>query len=336
MQADLGRARALLKSVFGYDDFRLGQQEVLEAILAGENVMAVMPTGSGKSMLYQLPALLRPGLTVVVSPLIALMRDQVRQLQALRIAAGALNSANDYAETLRVEEAIRDGRLRLVYVAPERLVREDTQRLLREAGVNLLAIDEAHCVSQWGHDFRPEYLVLGEIAAALGNVQTMAVTATADKPTRAEIMRKLFVRAPKIFVQSFDRPNLFLAMRPKKQALRQLAEALAPHKGENGIVYCSSRKRCEQFAQALCGLGHEALPYHAGLPPEMRSANQDRFLREDGVIICATIAFGMGIDKPDVRFVAHLNLPKTIEAYTQETGRAGRDGEPADCVLLWR
>ena len=335
MQADLGRARALLKSVFGYDDFRLGQQEVLEAILAGEDVMAVMPTGSGKSMLYQLPALLRPGLTVVVSPLIALMRDQVRQLQALRIAAGALNSANDYAETLRVEDAIRDGRLRLVYVAPERLVREDTQRLLREAGVNLLAIDEAHCVSQWGHDFRPEYLVLGEIAAALGNVQTMAVTATADKPTRAEIMRKLFVRAPKIFVQSFDRPNLFLAMRPKKQALRQLAEALAPHKGENGIVYCSSRKRCEQFAQALCGLGHEALPYHAGLPPEMRSANQDRFLREDGVIICATIAFGMGIDKPDVRFVFHADLPQSIESYYQEIGRAGRDGLPADTLLLF-
>ena len=335
MQPDLAQARHLLKTVFGYDDFRPGQPEVLEAILAGEDIMAVMPTGSGKSMLYQLPALLRPGLTVVVSPLIALMRDQVRQLRDLRIAAAALNSAIDYAETQRVEEAIRDGRLRLVYVAPERLVREDTQRLLREAGVSLLAIDEAHCVSQWGHDFRPEYLTLGEVAVALGAAQTMAVTATADKPTRQEIIRKLFAREPRIFIQSFDRPNLFLAMTPKKQALRQLAEALAQHKGENGILYCSSRKRCEEFAHALNGLGYEALPYHAGLAPEIRSANQDRFLREDGIVICATIAFGMGIDKPDVRFVFHADLPQSIEAYYQEIGRAGRDGLPADTLLLF-
>ena len=335
MQAEMERALAILKTVFGYDSFRPGQAEVLEAIFNGEDVMAVMPTGSGKSILYQLPALVRSGLTIVVSPLIALMRDQVRALQEYKIAAGSLNSANDYAETLRVEDAIRSGKLRLVYVAPERLVREDTLRLLREAKASVLAIDEAHCVSQWGHDFRPEYLALGEIARALGNVQTLAVTATADEPTRQEISRKLFVRSPRIFVQSFDRPNLRLAMTAKKNSARQIADALDAHKGSNGIVYCSSRKRTEKFAEALCDLGHDALPYHAGLPSDTRSANQDRFLREDGVVICATIAFGMGIDKPDVRFVFHADLPQSVEAYYQEIGRAGRDGLPADTLLLF-
>ena len=335
VHADMLRARAILKSVYGYDSFRPGQAEVLEAIFNGEDVMAVMPTGSGKSILYQLPALVRLGLTIVVSPLIALMRDQVRQLQNNKIAAGALNSANEYSENLRVEDAIRTGKLRLVYVAPERLVREDTLRLLREAKASVLAIDEAHCVSQWGHDFRPEYLALGEIARALGGIQTLAVTATADEPTRTEIARKLFVRPPHIFVQSFDRPNLRLAMMPKKNAARQIADALDVHKGSNGIIYCASRKRCEAFAESLTDLGHDALPYHAGLPPDTRSANQDRFLREDGIIICATIAFGMGIDKPDVRFVFHADLPQSIEAYYQEIGRAGRDGLPADTLLLF-
>ena len=335
MQSDMQRALSILKSVFGYDAFRQGQAEVLDAVFAGNNVMAVMPTGSGKSLLYQLPALVRPGLTIVVSPLIALMRDQVQALREYKIAAGALNSANEYAENLRVEEAIRAGKLRLVYVAPERLVREDTLALLREAKANLLAIDEAHCVSQWGHDFRPEYLALGEIARALGDIQTLAVTATADEPTRREISRKLFARAPQIFVQSFDRPNLRLAMTAKKNSARQIADALDAHKGSNGIIYCSSRKRCEKFAEALCDLGHDALPYHAGLLPQTRSANQDRFLREDGIVICATIAFGMGIDKPDVRFVFHADLPQSIEAYYQEIGRAGRDGLPADTLLLY-
>ena len=329
------RALHILETVYGYDSFRPGQREVLEAVFAGEDVMAVMPTGSGKSLLYQLPALVRPGLTIVVSPLIALMRDQVQALRAYKIAAAALNSANEYAENMRVEDAIREGKLRLVYVAPERLVREDTLALLRDARANLLAIDEAHCVSQWGHDFRPEYLALGDIARALGDIQTLAVTATADEPTRKEISRKLFVRPPHIFVHSFDRPNLRLAMTAKKNSARQIADALEAHKGSNGIVYCSSRKRCERFAEALCALGHDALPYHAGLAPLTRSANQDRFLREDGIVVCATIAFGMGIDKPDVRFVFHADLPQSVEAYYQEIGRAGRDGLPADTLLLF-
>ena len=335
MQSDMQRALSILKSVFGYDAFRPGQAEVLEAIFAGGDVMAVMPTGSGKSLLYQLPALTRGGLTIVVSPLIALMRDQVQALREYKIAAGALNSANEYAENLRIEDAIRAGKLRLVYVAPERLARDDTLALLREAKASLLAIDEAHCVSQWGHDFRPEYLSLGAVARALGDIQTLAVTATADQPTRQEISRKLFQRPPKIFVQSFDRPNLRLAMAAKKNAARQIAEALEAHKGSNGIVYCASRKRTEQFAEALSALGHDALPYHAGLAPDTRSANQDRFLREDGVVMCATIAFGMGIDKPDVRFVFHADLPQSVEAYYQEIGRAGRDGLPADTLLLF-
>ena len=335
MQSDMQRALSILKSVFGYDAFRPGQAEVLEAIFAGGDVMAVMPTGSGKSLLYQLPALTRGGLTIVVSPLIALMRDQVQALREYKIAAGALNSANEYAENLRIEDAIRAGKLRLVYVAPERLARDDTLALLREAKASLLAIDEAHCVSQWGHDFRPEYLSLGAVARALGDIQTLAVTATADQPTRQEISRKLFQRPPKIFVQSFDRPNLRLAMAAKKNAARQIAEALEAHKGSNGIVYCASRKRTEQFAEALSALGHDALPYHAGLAPDTRSANQDRCLREDGVVMCATIAFGMGIDKPDVRFVFHADLPQSVEAYYQEIGRAGRDGLPADTLLLF-
>ncbi|MGE0715690.1 MAG: DNA helicase RecQ [Alphaproteobacteria bacterium] len=328
-------ARATLKSVFGYDSFRPGQEAVMDAVLAGRNVLAVMPTGAGKSMCYQLPALLRPGLTVVVSPLIALMRDQVGQLRAAGVAAGALNSSNDPGENGRVHRAIRDGSLRLLYAAPERLVRDDTLELLEGAGVSLLAVDEAHCVSQWGHDFRPEYLQLKRIDGALGGVQMIALTATADAATRSDIVERLFPEAPEIFVQGFDRPNLFLAMAPKGGGRAQIGAFVAARRGRSGVIYCSSRKSTEELAQRLVAEGHRALAYHAGLDKAARDEVQDIFQREDGVVVVATVAFGMGIDKPDVRFVAHADLPKSVESYYQEIGRAGRDGLPADTLTLY-
>ncbi|MBI1775750.1 MAG: DNA helicase RecQ [Proteobacteria bacterium] len=327
--------RQALATVFGFDAFRPGQQEVVEAVLAGEDVLAVMPTGSGKSLCYQLPAIVRGGLTVVVSPLIALMRDQVRQLQSYGVAAASLNSANDAPENRRVHDRLRDRSLRLLYVAPERLARADTLTMLRDAGVSLLAIDEAHCVSQWGHDFRPEYLQLGKLGAEIGSRQTMALTATADPPTRSDIVEKLFSLKPRIFIRSFDRPNLCLAMRPKASARRQLSEFLAQRAGQSGIVYCATRKRTEEMAEALVAAGHRALAYHAGMEQARRGANQDAFQQEDGIVIVATVAFGMGIDKPDVRFVCHADLPQNIEAYYQEIGRAGRDGLPADTLTLY-
>ena len=335
MTHPLDSARASLKTVFGFDDFRPGQQEILEAVLGGENVLAVMPTGSGKSLCYQLPAVIRPGLTVVVSPLISLMRDQVGQLRACGVEAASLNSANDADENRRVHAGLRDGSLRILYVAPERLARDDTAALLHDSGVRLLAIDEAHCVSQWGHDFRPEYLRLGTIGAAIGCSQVMALTATADAPTRADIEHKLFPAPPRVFVRSFDRPNLRLAMQPKANGPRQLAQFLDARRGANGIVYCASRKRTESLAAALAASGHRALPYHAGMEQAARSANQDVFLQQDGVVMVATVAFGMGIDKPDVRFVCHADLPQNVEGYYQEIGRAGRDGLPADTLTLY-
>ena len=328
-------ARSTLKSVFGFDSFRPGQQEIISAILGGENVLAVMPTGSGKSLCYQLPAILRPGLTVVVSPLIALMRDQVRQLQALGVEAAALNSSIEPEESRRVRQSLRDGVLKLLYVAPERLTRAETIDMLAQAGVGLLAIDEAHCVSQWGHDFRPEYLRLGEIREQIRCLQSMALTATADGPTRADIVEKLFRLPPRTFVRSFDRPNLHLAMQPKDNARRQIAAFLEAHRGESGIIYCASRKKTEELATHLGLAGYRTLPYHAGMPQPTRDANQDVFMQEDGVVMVATVAFGMGIDKPDVRFVAHADLPQNVEAYYQEIGRAGRDGLPADTMTLY-
>jgi ATP-dependent DNA helicase RecQ len=331
----LEKARTALHGVFGFQSFRPGQEEIIEAVLGGEDVIAVMPTGGGKSLLYQLPALAREGLTLVASPLIALMRDQVAQLREIGISAAALNSASEPEERRQVAAALRAGSLRLLYVAPERLLRDDMIAYLAKLKIDLFAIDEAHCVSQWGHDFRPEYMRLREVAEALGGVQTIAVTATADAPTRAEIVKKLFLRRPRQFVRSFDRPNLFLAMRPKANATRQLSERLEEHKGESGIIYCASRRRTEDLAAQLSGEGWRALPYHAGLEQDVRSKNQDVFLKEDGVVICATIAFGMGIDKPDVRFVFHADLPSSIEAYYQEIGRAGRDGLPATTFTLY-
>ncbi|QDO99408.1 DNA helicase RecQ [Ferrovibrio terrae] len=333
--SSLDAAESTLHRVFGFERFRAGQAEIVQVLLEGEDVLAVMPTGSGKSLCYQLPAILSNGLTVVVSPLIALMRDQVRQLQGFGVNAASLNSANDEAENQRVYRDLREGTLRLLYVAPERLVRSDTVALLKRSGANLLAIDEAHCVSQWGHDFRPEYLALGQIRAELGDITTIALTATADAPTRADIVQKLFATSPRTFIRSFDRPNLHLMMLPKASAKKQIGDFIAARRGMSGIVYCSSRKRTEDLAAGLNAMGHTALAYHAGMEQRLRDANQDTFLREDGVVMVATVAFGMGIDKPDVRFVCHADMPRNVEAYYQEIGRAGRDGLPAETMTLY-
>jgi ATP-dependent DNA helicase RecQ len=329
------KARDALASVYGFSAFRPGQEEILAAILRGKDVLAVMPTGSGKSLCFQLPPIVREGLTLVVSPLIALMRDQVAQLRELGVEAGSLNSSSDVEERRLISRGLREQTLRLLYIAPERLLRDDVSAYLRNASIDCVAVDEAHCVSQWGHDFRPEYLRLRGAIEALGGLQTVAVTATADAPTRSEIASKLFVRPPQMFVRSFDRPNLFLAMRPKTNATRQLVERLDAHRGESGVIYCASRRRAEELADELSRRGRRALPYHAGLDHSVRAANHDAFLREDDCIVCATIAFGMGIDKPDVRFVFHADMPSSIESYYQEIGRAGRDGLPADAFTLY-
>jgi ATP-dependent DNA helicase RecQ len=321
--------------VFGFPSFREGQEEIVRAVLAGEDVLAVMPTGAGKSLCYQLPALVRGGLTVVVSPLIALMRDQVAAMRHFGIEAGSLNSANNGEENRRVVDAVRDGRMRLLYASPERLANTSTAEWLARSGVNLLAIDEAHCVSQWGHDFRPEYALLGEVRRRLGGVQAIALTATADVSTRNDILDRLFEGTPRTFIHGFDRPNLRLAMQAKENPRRQLLGFLDKHRHESGIVYCSSRDATERLASSLGDAGYHALAYHAGMSAEDRARNQDVFLQEDGVVMVATVAFGMGIDKPDVRFVAHAALPKSIEAYYQEIGRAGRDGAPATTLTLY-
>jgi ATP-dependent DNA helicase RecQ len=323
----------LLKSVFGFDGFRPGQQEIVEAVTAGRDVLAIMPTGGGKSLCYQLPALAREGVTVVVSPLIALMRDQVSALQAAGVTAGALTSANSAEETDRVLGALNDRSLKLLYMAPERIAQ--SAGLLRRARVALLAVDEAHCVSQWGHDFRPDYLRIGELRRELGAVQTAAFTATADAETRAEIVAKLFDAEPETFLRGFDRPNLFLAFQPKDRPREQLLRYVTPRKGRSGIVYAGSRNKTEVLAQALREAGLNALPYHAGLDPQTRQRNQDAFQRDDDLVMVATVAFGMGVDKPDIRYVVHADLPKSVEAYYQEIGRAGRDGAPAETLTLY-
>jgi ATP-dependent DNA helicase RecQ len=333
--SDLAAAQKVLRSTFGFDDFRPGQAAIIEAVLGGADVLAIMPTGSGKSLCYQLPALLRKGLTLVVSPLIALMRNQVAQLKSYGIAAASLNSSNDLFENRQIIDRIGRGELHLVYTSPERLAKPETLDLFKRARVGLLAVDEAHCISQWGHDFRPEYLTLGAAQEALGEPQTIAFTATADAATRADILRKLFRRSPTVFVHGFDRPNLRLAMQAKSSGRRQITDFVSGHRGQSGIVYCASRRKTEELADFLHGTGFTALPYHAGLDPALRSRHQDRFLQEDGVIMAATVAFGMGIDKPDVRFVLHADLPSNIESYYQEIGRAGRDGLPADALLLY-
>ena len=329
-------ARRLLGQVWGFPDFRPGQEEVVRAVEAGQDVLAIMPTGGGKSLCYQLPALTRPGVTLVISPLIALMRDQVRALRAAGVAAGALTSQSEAGEMEEIFAALDAGALKLLYMAPERLAASGTATLLKRVRPALLAVDEAHCVSQWGHDFRPDYLRIGELRRALGGVQTVALTATADAETREEIVARLFDgRPPQTFLRGFDRPNLFLAFTPKDNPRRQILAFAAARRGLSGIVYCASRAKTEALAGALGEAGHTALAYHAGLEASDRRLAETRFQREDGLIVCATIAFGMGVDKPDIRYVAHADLPKSIEAYYQEIGRAGRDAAPADTLTLY-
>jgi ATP-dependent DNA helicase RecQ len=331
----VGKARAALKSVFGYDDFRPGQEEIIRWVLAGEDVFAVMPTGSGKSMCYQLPAIVGDGLTLVVSPLIALMRDQVRQLRAVGVAAATLNASSDEGDVEETWSLLESGGLKLLFLSPERLAGHGLLQRLRTAGVRRLAIDEAHCVSQWGHDFRPEYRQLLQVRQALDPVQVIALTATADVTTRADIAAQIFPRPPRALVQSFDRPNLSLRFAAKAKPHVQIDDFLRQYPGGSGIVYAASRTRTETLSASLAKKGHRALPYHAGLDQRVRAEHQDIFLQEDGVVIVATIAFGMGINKPDVRFVVHADMPGGIESYYQEIGRAGRDGLPAGTLTLY-
>ncbi|MCX8953843.1 DNA helicase RecQ [Ruegeria sp. NA] len=328
-------AAPLLRDVFGFDAFRPGQEEIVDAVTAGENVLAIMPTGGGKSLCFQLPALLRDGVTVVISPLIALMRDQVRGLQEAGVEAGALTSGNTSEETEAVWDALEDGRLKLLYMAPERLAAGSALGMLRRINVSLIAVDEAHCVSQWGHDFRPDYLRIGELRRAL-KVPLAAFTATADAETQDEIAEKLFDGIePRKFLRGFDRPNIHLAFAAKDGPRKQILDFADARKGQSGIVYCGTRNKTEVIAQALRAEGHSACHYHGGMDPEDRRIVETRFAREDGLIVVATVAFGMGIDKPDIRWVAHADLPKSIEAYYQEIGRAGRDGGPAETLTLF-
>ncbi len=328
-------AAPMLRDVFGFDKFRPGQEQIIDAVTAGENVLAIMPTGGGKSLCFQLPALMRDGVTVVISPLIALMRDQVRALQEAGVAAGALTSGNTAEETDAVWEALEGGRLKLLYMAPERLAAGSALNTLRRIGVSLIAVDEAHCVSQWGHDFRPDYLRIGELRRAL-NVPLAAFTATADAETRSEIIEKLFDgNAPSTFLHGFDRPNIHLAFAAKDGPRKQMLDFADARRGQSGIVYCGTRNKTEVLAQALRAEGHAACHYHGGMEAEDRRVVETRFAREDGLIVVATVAFGMGIDKPDIRWVAHADLPKSIESYYQEIGRAGRDGAPAETLTLF-
>ncbi|MCW2919968.1 MAG: ATP-dependent helicase [Actinomycetia bacterium] len=333
---EVSDASRVLQRVFGYDSFREGQQEIIDHVVAGGDALVLMPTGGGKSLCYQIPALVRKGVGVVVSPLIALMQDQVDALTALGARAGFLNSTQDPDERRRVESAFLSGELDLLYLAPERLRAESTLRLLDRGTISLFAIDEAHCVSQWGHDFRPDYLALSTLHERWPEVPRIALTATATEATHAEIASRLNLKDARHFVASFDRPNIQYRIAPKNEPKRQLLELLrTEHPGDAGIVYCLSRASVEKIAEFLVENGIEALPYHAGLDTRTRAANQARFLRDDGVVMVATIAFGMGIDKPDVRFVAHLDLPKSVEGYYQETGRAGRDGMPSTAWLAY-
>lgn len=329
------RPTDLLQRVFGYSRFRGHQQAIVEQLVSGQDALVLMPTGGGKSLCYQIPSLLREGVGIVVSPLIALMQDQVEALRQLGVRAAFLNSTLDAATAADVERALLKGELDLLYVAPERLLTPRFLSLLDRSRIALFAIDEAHCVSAWGHDFRREYLELTILHERWPDVPRIALTATADPPTQREIAERLGLTEAQRFVSSFDRPNIRYTVTQKDNAKRQLRDFLQAHKGEAGIVYCLSRKRVEQFADYLLEQGFNALPYHAGLDAEMRAHHQRRFLREEGIVMVATIAFGMGIDKPDVRFVAHVDLPKSLEGYYQETGRAGRDGEAADAWLCY-
>ncbi|WP_284744078.1 DNA helicase RecQ [Amycolatopsis sp. RTGN1] len=334
--ATVSDALETLRRVFGYDAFRGDQAAIVEHVIAGGDALVLMPTGGGKSLCYQIPALVRPGVGVVVSPLIALMQDQVDALRNAGVRAGFLNSTQDYAARQEVESAFLSGELDLLYLAPERLSVESTVRLLDRGKISLFAIDEAHCVAQWGHDFRPDYLQLSALHERWPDVPRIALTATATEATHKEIAARLNLDEARHFVASFDRPNIQYRIVGKNSPQRQLLELLrTEHQGDAGIVYCLSRNSVEKTAEFLVQNGIPAVPYHAGLDARTRAKHQSRFLREDGLIVVATIAFGMGIDKPDVRFVAHLDLPKSVEGYYQETGRAGRDGLPSTAWLAY-
>lgn len=331
------RALQVLRETFGFDGFRTSQADVIGTLLHGGDALVLMPTGGGKSLCYQIPALLRDGVGIVISPLIALMQDQVAALSQLGVRAAALNSSLDQAQAQEVQRQLRNGGLDLLYVAPERLMTPGFQTQLQNTRISLFAIDEAHCVSQWGHDFRPEYMQLSALHEKFPQIPRIALTATADAPTRREIVQRLGLQQARQFINGFDRPNIRYRVAASSSGARQqlLRFIRDDYPQQAGIVYCLSRRRVEETAAWLCEQGVTALPYHAGLARELRSANQQRFLREDGMVMVATIAFGMGIDKPDVRFVAHMNLPKSLEAYYQETGRAGRDGQPAEALLFY-
>ena len=335
----MSEARRLLHSVFGYSEFRGAQAEIVDHLCAGGDALVLMPTGGGKSLCYQIPALLRRGCGIVVSPLIALMQDQVDALLQAGVRAAFLNSSQDFETSLATERRLLNGELDLLYVAPERLLTERflslLDKLAGEKCIALFAIDEAHCVSQWGHDFRPEYIQLSVLHQRYPAVPRVALTATADELTRKEIVARLNLAEARVFVASFDRPNIRYTIVERDNPRKQLLAFLADHRGEAGIVYCLSRKKVDETATCLQTQGVTALPYHAGMDAETRREHQQRFVREDGVAMVATIAFGMGIDKPDVRFVAHLDLPKCLEAYYQETGRAGRDGEAAEAWMTY-
>ena len=326
----------VLHEVFGYESFRPLQGEIIHEVASGGDALVLMPTGGGKSLCYQVPALVRSGTAIVISPLIALMQDQVAALRELGVRAAFLNSTMDFEQARATEYALSTGELDLLYCAPERLIQPRTLELLHDASISLFAIDEAHCVSQWGHDFRSDYLQLAVLANEFPSIPRIALTATADERTRKEIAERLSLTEARHFISGFDRPNIQYRIAPKTNANKQLLDFIkAEHEGDCGIVYCLSRNKVDATAKMLAQKGYTALPYHAGLPSNDRAHNQERFLREDGVIIVATIAFGMGIDKPDVRFVAHLDLPKSLEAYYQETGRAGRDGKPSTAWMVY-
>ena len=327
--------KELLKRYFGYDTFRPLQEEIIGSVIQKRDALVIMPTGGGKSLCYQLPALRLDGITLVVSPLISLMKDQVDALKANGIAAELVNSTLTYAEIMRVQERAQRGDLKILYLAPERLALPDFRGFLKALDVSLVAVDEAHCISEWGHDFRPDYRTLGDLRRSMPAVPFIALTATATERVRHDIVSQLGLKEPQQFIASFDRPNLRYEVRPKQRAFEQLVQLLRARKGESAIIYCFSRKDTEELSDRLRDAGFKALPYHAGMDGETRGRNQEGFIRDETDIIVATIAFGMGIDKPDVRLVVHQELPKSLEAYYQQTGRAGRDGLPSDCVLFY-
>ncbi|MDP9127972.1 MAG: DNA helicase RecQ [Pseudomonadota bacterium] len=333
----MAEAENLLRKVFGYRSFRGDQAAIISHVIGGGEALVLMPTGGGKSLCYQIPALVRDGVGVVISPLIALMQDQVDALAEQGVRAAFLNSSQDIEEVRRIEHKLREGEIDLLYVAPERLLTERFLHLLSGLSLAVFAIDEAHCVSQWGHDFRPEYRKLSILHEQFPDVPRIALTATADQITRDEIIQQLRLENARLFVAGFNRPNIRYRIAEKKSGMQQLLNFLAEdgRRGQSGIVYCQTRRKVEETAKALSAAGFKALPYHAGMHQDIRRQNQQKFLREDGIIMTATVAFGMGIDKPDVRFVAHIDLPQSLEAYYQETGRAGRDGEPAEAWMTY-